>query len=159
VAVERDMIIEPHFRNIIERAKVARLATIGSGLIPHAVPVVFVFDGKRFYIPIDEKKKKVRPEELGRVKNIRSNPNVCLLIDEYDDEDWSKLCFVMIRGKASVESRKQQHNNDDDDDESTSLQRAYENLVRKYPQYQSVGLSNLCIVISPEKIVSWSNIF
>lgn len=144
------VVIDSHLRSIIERAKVARLATVNAKLMPHAVPVVFVFDGKRFFIPIDEKKKRARPEELVRVKNIRSNPNVCLLIDEYYDDDWSKLCFLMIQGKASLESR--EHNDD------ASLQWAYENLGRKYSQYQnSVGMGNICIVITPEKIASWSN--
>lgn len=51
------------------------------------VPVVFVYDGSDFLIPIDEKKERVGPQELRRVKNIQGNSNVCLPIDKYDD-DW-----------------------------------------------------------------------
>ncbi len=127
----------------VERARVARLATIDSGSIPHLVPVVFVFDGSQFFLPIDEKKKAVGPEELKRVKNIRSNPNVCLLIDEYSD-DWTKLSFVMIQGRASVTS-----SND------LPISGLYEKLVARYPQYRVIGLSDVWIVIRPQKVVSW----
>ena len=66
------------------------------------VPVVFVFDGNSYYIPIDKKPKRDDdPEQLRRVRNIQKNPNVALLIDEYK-EDWSKLVFIMIKGKGSL---------------------------------------------------------
>jgi general stress protein 26 len=49
----------------------------------------------------DEKTKRSRSENLKIVKNIQENPNVALLIDEYN-EDWTGLYFIMIQGKASV---------------------------------------------------------
>ena len=49
----------------------------------------------------DEKTKRSRPKNLKRVKNIQENPNVALLIDEYN-EDWTRLYFIMIQEKASV---------------------------------------------------------
>src|SRR5919108_3513643 len=85
----------------IGRARVARLATASSESKPHLVPVVFVFDGNHFFIPIDEKRKTVKPEKLKRIKNIQDNPNIAVLIDEYS-EDWTRLAFVMIQGKASI---------------------------------------------------------
>jgi hypothetical protein len=33
---------------------------------------VFAFDGKRYYIPIDEKTKTTKPGELRRMKNIEA---------------------------------------------------------------------------------------
>jgi nitroimidazol reductase NimA-like FMN-containing flavoprotein (pyridoxamine 5'-phosphate oxidase superfamily) len=45
------------FNPIINRARVARLATADSKAKPHIVPVVFTFDGEKYYIPIDEKTK------------------------------------------------------------------------------------------------------
>ncbi|MGI0012829.1 MAG: TIGR03668 family PPOX class F420-dependent oxidoreductase [Nitrososphaera sp.] len=141
------MAIDSRFKALVQRAKVARLATVDSQGAPHVVPVVFVFDGSKFFIPIDEKKKRVGPEELRRVKNIRGNSNVCLLIDNYED-DWSKLSFLMIHGIALLQSG---------GENDVTMRRAYDRLIRKYPQYQRVGLTDLWIVINPKRIVSWTN--
>lgn len=44
-----------YFITIINNARVARLATIDSGLKPYLVPVVFVYDNDgSYYIPIDK---------------------------------------------------------------------------------------------------------
>src|SRR5690349_4550463 len=93
--------ISQYARSIIDRARVARLATVDSQSRPHIVPVVFAFDSIYYYIPLDKKTKKNKPEKLKRVRNIQQNPNVALLIDEYD-EDWKNLSFVMISGEASL---------------------------------------------------------
>jgi PPOX class probable F420-dependent enzyme len=134
-------------KEFIERARVARLATVNSQSEPHLVPVVFVFDGNYFYIPIDEKRKTVKPDKLKRVLNIKENPQVALLIDEYS-EDWTRLAFVMVQGKASIVNQVR---------EDTRLYDAYKKLVAKYLQYQKVRLSETCIMIKPEKILSWQN--
>ena len=141
------MIIPSDVEEFIERARVARLATIDSEFKPHLVPVVFVFDGNSFLIPIDEKRKTAKPEKLKRIRNIKDNPNVALLIDNYS-EDWTRLTFVTIQGKASV-ARKTEQN--------IHLREAYKKLMTKYPQYQKVGVGETCIIIAPEKVVSWSN--
>lgn len=141
------MDIDPAVEKFMERARIARLATADSESKPHLVPVVFVFDGNHFFIPLDEKRKTVKPAKLKRAKNINENPNVALLIDEYS-EDWTRLAFVMIQGKASIVDRSQ---------ESTKLQEAYKKLMTKYPQYQEIGLGEMCIIIKPEKVISWRN--
>ena len=96
------MINDTHLKTIIDKATVARLATVDSECKPHLIPVVFVFDNDCYFIPIDEKTKQPKPENLKRVKNIQQNPNVALLIDEYN-EDWTRLYFIIIQGKASKE--------------------------------------------------------
>jgi PPOX class probable F420-dependent enzyme len=131
----------------IERARVARLATIDTEFKPHLVPVVFVFDGNHFFIPLDEKRKTAKPEKLKRIRNIQDNPNVALLIDEYS-EDWTKLAFVMIQGKASVASKTEGN---------IQVREAYKKLITKYIQYQKVGVGEMCIIITPKKVASWSN--
>jgi len=68
---------------LIKGAKVARLATVDPKSHPYVVPVVFVFHENSFFIPLDEKVKTVDPRKLKRVMNIEKNPNVTLLIDEY----------------------------------------------------------------------------
>ena len=141
------MIIPPAVEEFIERARVARLATIDSEFKPHLVPVVFVFDGNHFYIPVDEKRKTAKPEKLKRIRNIQDNPNVTLLIDEYS-EDWTKLAFVMIQGKASVATK---------EEGNIQVREAYKKLMTKYLQYQKVSVGEMCIIITPKKVASWSN--
>ncbi len=143
------MSIPPAAEDLIERARVARLATVDSESKPHLVPVVFVFDGNCFFIPIDKKRKKTaKPWKLKRIKNIRDNPSVALLIDEYS-EDWTKLAFLMIQGSATIITAKTQGN--------IPLHEAYKKLIIKYSQYQKIGLSEICITIKPEKVTSWRN--
>ena len=141
------MNIHSDVEEFIERARVARLATIDTEFKPHLVPVVFVFDGNHFFIPLDEKRKTAKPEKLKRIRNIQDNPNVTLLIDEYS-EDWTKLAFVMIQGKASVASKTEGN---------IQVREAYKKLMTKYIQYQKVGVGEMCIIITPKKVASWSN--
>ena len=141
--------IDAHSTSLTNKARVARLATIDSENKPHLVPVVFVFDGQCYYIPLDEKIKKHKPERLKRVKNIQLNPNVVLLIDEYN-EDWSKLRFIMIQGRASLIGKKMQCN-------ELVLEKAHKLLFRKYRQYKKIGIGELCIKIDPEKVITWKN--
>jgi PPOX class probable F420-dependent enzyme len=141
------LIIPPAVEEFIERARVARLATIDPEFKPHLVPVVFVFDGNHFFIPVDKKRKTSKPEKLKRIRNIQDNPNVTLLIDEYS-EDWTKLAFVMIQGKASVATK---------EEGNIQVREAYKKLMTKYLQYQKVGVGEMCIIITPKKVASWSN--
>jgi PPOX class probable F420-dependent enzyme len=140
--------IPPSVEEFIERARVARLATVDSASKPHVVPVVFVFNANHFFIPIDEKRKIAKPEKLKRITNIQDNPNVALLIDNYS-EDWARLVFVMIQGKASIASKTEGN--------IQVLEEDYKKLRIKYLQYEKVGVGEMCIMIAPEKVASWSN--
>lgn len=140
------LIIAPDIKDFIQRARVARLATVGSGFKPHLVPTVFVFDGNHFFIPVDEKRKKAKPENLRRIKNIQGNSNVALLLDKYS-EDWTRLAFVMIQGTASIIKSRTQAD--------IQLRQAQKELATKYTQYQKIGIGEMCIMIKPEKVVSW----
>ena len=74
--------------------RVARLATADADGHPHIVPVCYAYDGTHFYIPLDEKPKKVDESKLRRVRNIVARHEASLLIDQYDD-DWSHLGYVL----------------------------------------------------------------
>lgn len=142
-----------HLRTIIDNARVARLATIDSGCRPHLVPVVFVYDDDDYYyIPIDRKtKQSSKPERLKRVKNIEANPNVALLIDEYN-EDWTKLYFIMIQGRAILVS-----NELGKGQSQCHLEKAHKLLSEKYYQYRKVGIGEYVIMIYPQKVITWKN--
>ena len=145
--------MEIHIKTKINKARVARLATVDQECKPHVIPVVFVLDNDHncYFIPIDEKTKRARPENLKRVKNIQENPNVALLIDEYN-EDWTKLYFIMIRGKASIVGGKKLEQN-----EMSLLRKAHYLLYHKYNQYQTTGVGKYVIMMIPQKVTTWNN--
>lgn len=120
-------------------ARVARLATASAAGQPHCVPVCFVFCGDQFVIALDEKPKRVEVLRLKRVRNILENPQVSLVIDHYE-EDWSRLNFVMIEGRAQLRAL-------------TEVELS--SLRGKYPQYESMQL-HWGVVIEPIKWVSWA---
>ena len=138
---------------MINKARVARLATVDTKCTPHLVPVVFVFDNdcNCYFIPIDEKTKRSSPENLKRVKNIQKNSNVALLIDEYN-EDWAKLYFIMVQGKATILGGKNL-----DQNEMLLLEKAHKLLSRKYPQYQKVGIGEYVIMLIQQRVITWNN--
>jgi PPOX class probable F420-dependent enzyme len=124
--------------------RVARLATSDASGHPHIVPVCFAFDGTRFYIPLDEKPKKVDESKLRRVRNIEARHEASLLIDQYDD-DWSRLGYVLVHGHAGL------------------LQpvdplhaQALLLLRERYVQYRTMELEkHMVIVITPDSVTSW----
>ena len=132
----------------ISRKRVAHLATCDKDEIPTVVPVCYVFIDGIIYTPIDKKSKRVAPSKLKRVKNILSNPNVSLVMDEYHD-DWDKLSYIIIVGKAKLLDHGVEHSN------------ALDHLCNKYEQYREMKLNTLglpVIRITPEKVISWGNI-
>ena len=128
---------------LVRSARVAHFATADASGQPHVIPICFVFDGKHFYSPIDEKPKRAAPSKLKRLKNIRENPQVALVIDRYD-EDWRKLAYVLVFGKARIVQGGEKH------------RKAVGRLRRKYPQYRSMAIDRRpMIVITPIRSRSW----
>lgn len=128
------------------RARVARLATVAPGALPHLVPVVFAVGADDragsdvVYTAVDAKPKTTR--RLRRLANIDSNPRVSLLVDHYAD-DWTQLWWVRVDGVATV------HTDGDAVDLGRLLLRA------KYPQYQSVSLDGPVIQVAVQRWSSW----
>jgi PPOX class probable F420-dependent enzyme len=132
-------------RRFVAAARVGRLATVSPGGAPHVVPVCFVLDGDDIYVALDEKPKRVAPERLRRVRNIRANPRVQLLADVYD-EDWSRLAFVQADGRAILVQPG-----------GPGHARAIALLREKYPQYRDMALETRPVIaIVVERWRSWS---
>lgn len=138
--------MRPEARALLESARVARLATTSAQGTPHVVPVVFVADGDRLYVPLDAKKKRVEALELRRVKNIMAVPQAALLVDEYD-EDWSKLRYLLIRGRAQLLSA----------GGDPRVARVHDLLREKYPPYRHTDPGTALIEIQPRRIIYWQN--
>lgn len=131
-------------RAFIAAGRIAHLATSDAQGEPHVVPVCYVFDGARFFVAIDEKPK--RPDRtLKRVRNIRETGRAALVIDRYDDADWSRLAWLMARGQAEILTP-----------DAAEHTRVIALLRERYPQYREMALEHApLIAIAPERITSW----
>jgi len=147
------MIITLHRRNkgisaswvgkLIRESRVGHLATCDMSLKPHVVPICYVFHDGAIYSAVDEKPKRRRPASLRRIANIKANPNVCVVIDHYE-EDWRKLKFIIVQGKAKLIFSGKEHH------------QAINRLRRKYPQYRFMNLQVRPIIkIKPRKNIAW----
>jgi PPOX class probable F420-dependent enzyme len=119
------------------------MATIDETGRPHLVPIVYAYTGDQIYTPLDHKIKQVQPLKLRRVRNIKANPDVGVIVDDYA-EDWSTLAWVQVRGIAEILDGGAAHLN------------GVELLTEKYPQYAHAPIQERPIIaITPEKITSW----
>ena len=140
-------LIPAAIRTKLDATRVARLATLDAEQGPHLIPICFAYDGAVFYSAIDRKPKRVTPNRLERMKNIKKNPQVALLVDEYN-EDWTRLWYVLVRGKAELVSK------------VAERKRGLECLRAKYPQYAAGMLADDApiIRITPQRITTWGNL-
>jgi len=137
------MLSEPQRRFLTAR-RVAHLATADRRGNPHVVPVCFAVEGNAAYVTIDEKPKGAGP--LKRVRNIRENPPVALVVDHYD-EDWSRLGWIMLRGRAEILESGAEH------DRAQSLLRA------RYRQLGAMRIEPLPVIaIRIERASGWGNL-
>lgn len=120
-------------RRFVERVRLAHLATADRNGVPHVLPVCFALDGGNLYVTVDEKPKR-QGSRLKRLRNIACNPQVALVIDLYDDTDWSRLAWVMLRGVADILESGAEH------DHAQNLLRA------RYPQYRTMVLAPLPVI-------------
>ena len=128
-------------RSRFAAARVACLATVGPGSAPYLVPVTFAVDGDRIVSAVDAKPK--RGSALRRVVNIEANDRVALLVDHYD-EDWRSLWWVRADGRGRVLTG------------GAEMERAFELLRERYPQYASVEIIGPAIVVTVERWTGWS---
>ena len=127
----------------LAKARVGHLATSTRKGKPLVVPICFALGARAIYSAIDQKPKRMKPRALRRVRNIVENQNVCLTVDEYG-EDWRKLKYVIVQGKATLLTRGREHN------AALSL------LREKYRQYRTMELESRPIIkIKPLRMITW----
>ncbi len=83
-------------RAFLEIQRVGHLATTDVAGQPHVVPVCYACDADAVYIALDAKPKRVGWQQLKRVRNLRTHPQVALVIDRYS-EAWQQLAYLLIR--------------------------------------------------------------
>jgi PPOX class probable F420-dependent enzyme len=128
--------------NLLTEGRVARLGTADAAGRPLVVPICYAYDGRAIFSAVDAKPKRTR--QLRRLRNIVENPHVALVVDEYD-EDWSRLRWVIVEGRADLLDAGADH------------ARGLDLLHTKYRQYQALGLprESPVIRIVPERFLTW----
>lgn len=131
-------------RTYLERTRVGRLATTDERSRPNVVPFCFALHDGGLVSPIDEKPQQGDPSSLRRVRDVRENPYVAAVVDEYS-EDWSELQWLQIRGRADlIDSGRSGH------------QPGVDALREKYDQYQEHAIEDRPLIrIRPGHVLAW----
>ena len=129
-------------RGRVADSRVARLATLDSDGRPHLVPITFVLIGETLYSAVDAKPKRSRA--LRRIENARRRPDVAVLVDHYDDADWTRLWWVRLRGRARVL------------DGGEEAGHALAVLAEKYEQYRAAAPGPPVLAIDVDEWRAWT---
>jgi PPOX class probable F420-dependent enzyme len=114
--------------------------------MPHVIPVCYALGDDTLYITIDEKPKR-HDIPLKRVRNILENPHAAFEVDRYDDENWTRLGWVMLRGPAEILHDGSEH------DAAQALLRA------RYRQYETMQLAALPVIaVRIARATSWGDL-
>ena len=104
-------------RAFIADLPIGRLATATEDCEPVVRPVWPVFDGVYFYIATDP--------DTPKLEHIEANPQVSLVIDDYDRNNWSSYKGIRIQGEAEIMWNGKEY------------QYAHELLKEKFPEYRT----------------------
>jgi len=138
--------LSPRQRDFVAACRVGHLATADAAGAPHVVPVCFAVLEDTLYVTIDAKPKRIAGGPLKRLRNIAANPSVAFVADRYD-EDWSRLGWVMLRGRAEILDGGAEHD------------RAQAALRARYAQYRAMDLAALPVIaLRIERITAWGDL-
>jgi PPOX class probable F420-dependent enzyme len=133
-------------RRFLAHQRIAHLATADRHGAPHVVPVCFAIAGDALYITIDQKPKRRAVTALKRLRNIAENPAVAVIVDRYE-EDWARLGWVMLRGRADVLREGQEHRD------------AQALLRSRYPQLAAMHIATYPVIaVRIERATSWGDL-
>jgi hypothetical protein len=118
------------------------LSTINPERGIDSVPVVYGIDDDGYIgIPIDTVKPKTSTN-LQREENLATDRRATLLVDLWDQNDWSRLWWVRVRLERM------------DDDEGRAARLA-DVLAAKYPQYSDKPFVRV-MIFKPLVVTGWS---
>ena len=147
MAQEVALIDEPT-RSFLERQRVAHLATADASGAPHVVPICFALVGQTLYIAIDEKPKRGDFHYLRRLRNLAENPRLAVVADVYDDHDWSRLGFVLLRGAGRIVAA-----------DAAEHTQALQQLRNRYSQYRSMALEDRPVIAADiTSVTTWGRL-
>jgi nitroimidazol reductase NimA-like FMN-containing flavoprotein (pyridoxamine 5'-phosphate oxidase superfamily) len=117
----------------LNKRDLCRLATVSMDLMPHVIPAIYAMDGEKVIIAVDYGTKKL--------KNLKENPNVSLVVDDYAPNR-----AVFIQGTCVILER------------GPEYLRLLALLFKKFEFYRKhpwgEGESPI-LSITPLKVVSW----
>jgi PPOX class probable F420-dependent enzyme len=125
----------------VARARIGRLATVRADGTPHLVPCCFVLAGDTVYSAVDAKPKST--VRLQRLRNLETNAAAAIIVDHYDDDDWTALWWVRIDGTARVL------------DAGVEFESALDLLTPKYHQYRELRPQGPVIAIDAVRWAGW----
>jgi PPOX class probable F420-dependent enzyme len=133
-------------RQFLSSRMVGHLATASKRAVPHVVPICFAISDATLYTTVDQKPKRNPGTTLQRMKNIAENPVASVTVDRYDG-DWTRLGWVMLRGRAEILSGGTEHGH------------AQALLRERYLQLQTMRIESLPVIaVRLEKATSWGNL-
>ena len=132
--------------SFVAAQRVGRLATADARAIRTWCRYASRCPTAALYVTIDEKPKRTSARPLKRLRNLLENPSAAFVADRYD-EDWTRLGWVMLRGRAEILS------------DGTEHDRAQDLLRERYPQYRAMRLAELPVIaLRIERATSWGNL-
>ena len=150
--------VDPAVVARLEATPFAVLATHGPDQRLDLVPCCFALDRSASSAPasgpasgeasfelvtaVDHKPK--RHQRLARLANVAADPNVTLLLDHRDPDDWSALWWIRVQGLGRVVEGGPDHAS------------AVAALVAKYAQYRDRPPAGPVIRITPLRWAGWS---
>jgi PPOX class probable F420-dependent enzyme len=148
------MDLSDEYRALLITERRATLATVAPDGRPRLVPCCFamgVEDGTVIIdTPIDAKPKaSTDPMRLARVRDIRRDERVTLLVDRWD-EDWARLAWLRVDGTARLLLPWAPR------DAAAHLS-AVTALRARYPQYREQRLEGLPVIrVTPTRVSGWT---
>ncbi|MCU1457555.1 MAG: family class F420-dependent oxidoreductase [Actinomycetia bacterium] len=127
--------------DLLGNARHGVLATTGPRAID-LVPICFAVLAPRVYLAIDAVKPKrdLRPQRLA---NIALDPQVSLLVDHYEDDDWDRLWWVRASGRATEIA-------------GPEAEVALDALASRYRQYADARPPGPVVRIDVDRVQGWS---
>ena len=134
-------------RRFLAGQRVARLATADAAGRPHVVPICYALTAATRCTSRSMRSRRSRPgARLKRLANLRANPSAALVVDRYD-EDWSRLGWVMVQGRAEILEAGAEHD------------LAQASLRARYPQLAAMRIEGLPVVaVRIDHVASWGRL-
>jgi PPOX class probable F420-dependent enzyme len=125
--------LDPEALRFLREARIGHLATARANGEPSVIPVCFAVEPPHVFTVIDAKPKSVEAAELRRVRDLTENPQAALVVDRWD-EDWSRLGYVLLRGRVELIAEGPVH------------QQALRLLRAKYDLYRAMKLDRALLI-------------
>jgi PPOX class probable F420-dependent enzyme len=134
--------MDPWVADALASARRAVLITTRPDGHPRPVPFTYAIVDDRIVGAVDHKAKSTTA--LARLEDIERTGEATVLVDHYDDDDWTALWWVRVRGAAGVIGG-----------EDPAAVQARVALAAKYPQYRQRPLTGTAWWVRIDHVRAW----